>query len=95
LFKALEGTKWRLALPLALLLLVVAGTTIGGVWHHHANAPADTCPICHLDHQALESTPVSIRAYLPAVAGGKPEAQPLDFPRAPASQRILTRGPPA
>ena len=52
---------WRTVLPIALLVLVM-GTTLGGVWHRHAISSPDACPICHLSHQAIEPTLASTRA---------------------------------
>jgi hypothetical protein len=85
---------WRLVLPIALLALVI-GTTLGGIWHHHVNAPADNCPICHLNHQALEPAPVSIRVCTPLTAESRPEPQQDNFAPHPAIRRIPVRGPPA
>ena len=72
---------WRLVLPIALLALVL-GATLGGIWHHHANAPADTCPICHLSHQAIAPAPASIRVGIPAPEG--PDRSPKGITSGPA-----------
>jgi hypothetical protein len=84
----------RLVLPIALLALVV-GTTLGGIWHHHANAPADTCPICHLSHQAIAPSPISIRVGVPAPRGFGPEPERHDFTSRLAARRLPARAPPA
>ena len=38
---------WRVIIPLALIVLVLA-TTMGMVWHHHDRYSADRCTLCHL-----------------------------------------------
>ena len=90
---------WRLVFPIALLALVI-GTTLGGVWHHHANFLADTCPICHLSHQAIEPPLASARVYILVPTGPGPEPQLLaspqvpphgTFPRAPLPHNSLRR----
>jgi len=85
---------WRLVLPIALLALVL-GATLGGIWHHHANAPADTCPICHLSHQAVEPPPASIRVGFPAPREPGPEPQRDNFTPSPTARRLPARAPPA
>ena len=85
---------WRLVLPIALLALVV-GATLGGIWHHHANAPADTCPICHLSHQTIAPPPANIRVGIPAPRGFGPEPERLDFTPRLAARRLPARAPPA
>jgi hypothetical protein len=102
LSKVSEGTStvsdrrliWRLVLPIALLALVL-GATLGGIWHHHANAPADTCPICHLSHQAIAPAPASIRVGIPAPRGPGPEPQRDNFWPSPTIRRLPARAPPA
>jgi hypothetical protein len=85
---------WRLVLPIALLALVI-GATLGGIWHRHANAPADTCPICNLSHQAIEPSPASIRMGVPAPRRAGPEHQRDNFAPSPAARRLPARAPPA
>jgi hypothetical protein len=84
---------WRLVWPLVLVALLMA--TLGGVSHHHANAPADTCPICHLNHQAIEPTPASVRVSIQVATGPGPEPQQDKVAPSPAIRRIPVRGPPA
>jgi hypothetical protein len=38
--------------------------------HHHANAPADTCPICHLSHQAIAPAPATQRPFAIVIVAG-------------------------
>ena len=54
---------WRIVFPIALLALVL-GTTLGEAWHHHANSLPDTCPICQLNHQAIEQPLASAHGYI-------------------------------
>jgi hypothetical protein len=85
---------WRTVLPIALLVLVI-GTTLGGVWHCHAISSPDACPICHLSHQAIEPPLASTRVYILVPTGRGPESQRDNFAPSPAIRRIPVRGPPA
>jgi hypothetical protein len=38
---------WRVVIPIGLLGLLL-GSTLGVVWHHHANPSSDNCLLCHL-----------------------------------------------
>jgi len=84
----------RLVLPIA-LLAVVMGMTLGEVWHHHANSPADTCPICHLSHQAIEPPPVSARGCVLVLTRAGAEAERYSAASTPAERHIPARAPPA
>ncbi len=85
---------WRLMLPIALLALVL-GTTLGEVWHHHANSLPDTCPICQLRHQAIEPPLTDARVYILVPTGPGPEPQLYNFAPSPVARHIPVRGPPA
>src|ERR1700722_5600653 len=85
---------WRTVLPIALLALVI-GTTLGGVWHRHAISSPDACPICHLNHQAIEPTPASTRVYILVPTGPAPESQHYSFIVSPAAAHVPARAPPA
>jgi hypothetical protein len=86
---------WRLVLPMALLALVL-GTTLSMVWHHHveSSSSSDTCPICHLSHQAVDTPTASIRLSAPVPAGPDLETQYISFPSASTPRFIPARGPP-
>jgi hypothetical protein len=85
---------WRTVLPIALLVLVI-GTTLGGVWHRHAISSPDACPICHLSHQAIEPTLASTRVYILVPTGPGPEPQHYSSILNPAARHIPARAPPA
>lgn len=85
---------WRLVFPIALLALVI-GTTFGMVWHDHAGSSPDTCPICHLNHQAIEPSVASIRVQALVPTGTDPEPQEISFVTSSSSRRIPARAPPA
>ena len=85
---------WRTVLPIALLMLLI-GTTLGGVWHRHAICSADACPICHLSHQAIAPTPASTRGYILVPTGPGPEPQHYSSILSPAAGHIPARAPPA
>ena len=73
---------WRMVLPIALLALVL-GTTLGEVWHHHANSLPDTCPICQLSHQAIEPPLASARVTFWFPRGLGQNLNTITSPRVP------------
>jgi hypothetical protein len=85
---------WRVLFPIALLALLL-GTTLGEVWHHHANSLPDTCPICQLSHQAIEPPPTGARVYILVPTGPGPEPQLYNFIPRPVARHIPVRAPPA
>src|ERR1700677_2696987 len=82
---------WRTVLPIALLVLVI-GTTLGGVWHCHAISSPDACPICHLSHQAIEPPLASTRVYILVTTGPGPASHSNNCAASPAVRRIPVRG---
>jgi hypothetical protein len=84
---------WRLVLPLALLALVL-GTTLSMVWDHHADSSSDSCPICHLSHQAVDTPTATVSLSTPVATSSGPEPQYLTSPSASAPRFIPARGPP-
>lgn len=85
---------WRAVLPIALLVLLI-GTTLGGVWHRHAISSPDACPICHLSHEAIEPTLASTREYILVSTGPGPEPEHDSFILSPAAAHVPARAPPA
>jgi hypothetical protein len=85
---------WDLVLPIALLALMI-GTTVGEVWHYHANFSPGTCPICHVSHQAIEPPVASDRATILVPTGPGPEPQRYTFVPSLAERHIAARAPPA
>ena len=81
-------------IPVALVLLLM-GTTLGVVWHHHATSSPDNCPICHLSHQAVEPAPANARVAVLVATGDAPEAQHLRFVRVLSARQLPPRAPPA
>lgn len=85
---------WRLVVPIAVLALVI-GMTLGEVWHRHVDTSPDTCPACHLSHQAVEPAAVAVRAEIFVPDGSGPEPlQPTSVPHLFAPQ-VPARAPPA
>lgn len=85
---------WRLVVPIAVLALVI-GMTLGEVWHRHVDTSPDTCPACHLSHQAVEPAVVAVRAEVFVPDGPGPEPlQATSLSRLVAS-RLPARAPPA
>jgi len=82
---------WRVVIPIALLVLLL-GTTLGMVWHHHANASADNCPLCHL---TLAPSLAGIRACILVPAGKGPAPQSIRFIARSAPKQVPARAPPA
>jgi hypothetical protein len=90
----IRKSAWRLVTPIAVLALVI-GMTLGEVWHRHANTSPETCPICHLSHQAVESAVPTVRAEIFVPKGPVPEPQEVaSIPRFVAAQ-LPARAPPA
>src|ERR1700679_3347245 len=85
---------WRLTLSVALLALVIGATTLGMVWHDHAISSPDTCPICHLSHQTIEPSVVSVRVYTPVATDTSPEPRHINFTSSSDLLRIPPRAPP-
>jgi hypothetical protein len=77
------------------LLALVLGTTLSMVWDHHADSSSDSCPICHLSHQAVDTPTASIRLSAPVAAGPDVEPQYASCPSASTPRFIPARGPPA
>jgi hypothetical protein len=85
-----------LIVAVALLALLVVATTLGGVWHHHANSSSEAnCPICHLNHQPIERPLASNRTPTLASVGPGPEPRETDFAPSLIARRIPARAPPA
>ena len=84
----------RLAFPIVLIALLMA-TTLGVVWHQHATSSPDTCPICHLSHQAIEPAPARIRVCALIPTGSTPEPHHHRSTPGPIARYIPARAPPA
>ena len=90
-----QKRTWRLIIPVAILVLLI-GTTVGGLWHHHANPSAyETCPICHLSHQIIEPARPAILVHTPVRIGTSPEPQTICFIASSDVRHIPPRAPPA
>ncbi len=85
---------WRLVLPMALLALVL-GTTLSMVWDHHVDSSSDTCPICHLSHQAVDTPTATVRLSTPVATDPEAEQLYVSAPSAATPRYIPARGPPA
>ena len=84
----------RLAVPVALLALLVL-TTVGCVWHHHASSADTNCSICHLNHQVIERPLAVDRTPALALLGAHPDPFEPEFVSGPAVSRIPARAPPS
>lgn len=85
---------WRLALPIAILVLLL-GTTAGVVWHHHTGVVSDNCPICHMSHQTVGAAVAHVRVYRPVRMGAGPEPQAVHLAEDSVPRDVSLRGPPA
>ncbi|HZZ40961.1 MAG TPA: hypothetical protein VFE06_17625 [Acidobacteriaceae bacterium] len=87
-------SAWSLVIPIAILALII-GTTLGEVWHRHVNTSPETCPICHLSHQAIEPAVASVRTEILVPEGRGPE--PLETASVPrlVVPQLPARAPPA
>jgi hypothetical protein len=92
--ESIRKSAWRLVIPIAVLALVI-GMTLGEVWHRHVNTSPETCPICHLSHQAVDSAVPTIRAEIFVPEDPAPEPPEVaSIPRFVAAQ-LPARAPPA
>lgn len=89
-----QSKIWRLTFPIVLIALLV-GTTVGVVWHQHATLSPDTCPICHLSHQAIEPAPATARVCTLIPAGSAPEPHHHRSVPSPMGRHVPARAPPA
>lgn len=87
-------SAWSLVIPIAILALII-GTTLGEVWHRHVNTSPETCPICHLSHQAVEPAVASVCTEILIPDG--PGLEPLESTSVPrlVAPQLPARAPPA
>jgi len=84
-----------LLVSVALIVLLVFVTTLGSVWHHHADSSEANCSICHVNHQPMERTLSSDRTPALAQLEFRPELSEPAFTPAPLAPRLPARAPPA
>jgi len=84
-----------LAVPVILVALLVAATTMGIVWHNHANSSESNCPICHLNHQPIGQPLESNQAPVLAPLGPQDEPREPEFSPALVTSRVPARAPPS
>lgn len=85
---------WRLVIPIIAVLALLIGTTLGEVWHRHVNTSSETCPICHLTHQAVEPAVASVRAEILVPELPRPEPLPAAFVARLVAPQVPARAPP-
>jgi hypothetical protein len=85
---------WRLVALIAILAVVI-GTTAGELWHRHVNCSPETCPICHLSHQAVELPVAAASAQTLVIAGQRTEPSRPAFPARFVVSHLPVRAPPA
>jgi hypothetical protein len=83
-----------LAVPVALLALLMLVMVLGSVSHHHAGPDAN-CSICHLSHQSIEHPQPNHREPSLAQVGVQIELQETEFAPWPVAPRLPARAPPA
>jgi hypothetical protein len=83
-----------LAVPVALLALLMLVMVLGSVSHHHAGPDAN-CSICHLSHQPIDHPQPNHRAPSLAQVGVQIELQQSGFAPSPLAPRLPARAPPA
>lgn len=84
---------WYLAVPVALLALLMLVMILGSVSHHHAGPDAN-CSICHLSHQPIDHPQPGHREPSLAQVGVQIEIQEPGFAPAPVAPRLPARAPP-
>lgn len=85
---------WRLIVPVVVLALVI-GTTLGEMWHRHVNTSSETCPICHLSHQAAEPAEANVCAEILVLTGPGPEPREATLVSHLVVSQVPARAPPA
>jgi hypothetical protein len=83
-----------LAIPVALLALLMLVMVLGSVSHHHAGSDAN-CSICHLSHQPIDHPQPGHREPSLAQVGVQIEIQEPEFAPSPVAPRLPARAPPA
>ena len=85
----------NLVVTAALIALLLFGTTLGSIFHHHSSSTDTNCSICHFTHQAMERPNVAERG--PALACVRPHFEPNepDFVANPVAPRLPARAPPS
>jgi hypothetical protein len=91
-----ESSKSRLRFAaVALLMLVLIASALGGAWHHHKGAFDANCCLCHVSHQAFEpSLAVSSQPVLAVLKGRHQEPAAPPFLTQPVARRLPARAPP-
>jgi hypothetical protein len=83
-----------LAVPVALLALLLIGMTMGSVWHHHVGSSESSCPICHLSHQPIDRPLATNPAPALALVTPAPELRDAGLEPSPVVPRLPARAPP-
>src|ERR1700689_4554863 len=83
-----------LAVPVALLALLMLIMVLGSVSPHHAGPDAN-CSICHLSHQPIDHAQPNHREPSLAQVGVQIELQHLGFAPSLVAPRLPARAPPA
>src|SRR5580704_8745382 len=77
---AVPKVKPLFFIPLTLLALLLVTATLWGVVHHHQNSTSEnTCQVCHLNHQPIESPLASDRVLVLIPAEAHPEPDDYEF----------------
>lgn len=84
-----------LAVPVALLALLMLVMVLGSVSHHHDRATHENCSICHLSHQPIDHPQPSHRETSLAQVGLQAESQEPGFRPSFVTPRLPARAPPA
>jgi hypothetical protein len=87
-------TKY-LAIAVTLIALLMIATTLGSVFHYHANSSENNCPICHLNHQPVVVALANDRAPALAPVGSGPEPKDNGIVPNRVTSRVPARAPPA
>jgi hypothetical protein len=90
-----RNSKRFLAIPIALLALLLVGMTVTSVvWHHHDGATESSCPICHLSHQPIDRPAAANHAPTFALVAPTPELRDAGVAPSPTIRRVPARAPP-
>jgi hypothetical protein len=88
--------KIRLVIvSLALVSLLIFGSTLGIVCHTHSNGSERACPVCHYSHQAADKPLDGHRLPVLAAVGRNFDAVLPAFQSSPDIHRVPARAPPS
>jgi hypothetical protein len=85
----------RLLLVSCALAALLSATTVSAIWHHHNEATASGCQICHIAHLPVLPAAACVALPEPIIIASAISAGALDPYFEPVAQYSPPRAPPA